>query len=296
MDVINFLQEKFETGAQWSTLRVYVAAIGAFHPAFRHSPLGATAEVKAFLKGVFRKRPPVKPIVPRWDLGVVLTALGQPPFESANSVPWELWTLKTIFLVAITSAARVSELQALDSAPDMLVLHRGRAILIPNRAFIPKVPTAQNVNRRIELAAFYPEPENSEQRHLHYLCPVRALRYYLSKTAAIRVDRQLFVSFAGRTLGKKVSAQTLSRWIRKLICQSYQLMGRDIPVQDVRAHSTRAMAASLADLMGTSVEDLCAAATWSSNLVFAKHYRLDFAAKRGIAAQVLAAATAALQG
>ena len=152
------------------------------------------------------------------------------------------------------------------------------------------------MNRRIELTAFYPSPENSEQRHLHCLCPVRALRYYVTKAATVRVDRQLFVSFGGRTLGKKVSSRSISRWIRKLICTAYQLMGRDIPRQDVRAHSTRAVAASLADLMGASVEDLCAAATWSSNLVFAKHYRLDFAARRGIASQVLAAATAALQG
>ena len=86
VDVVNFLQGKFQGGAQWSTLRVYVAAIGAFHPAFRHSPLGAEAEVKAFFKGVFRVRPPVKPVVPKWDLGVVLTALGQAPFEPAYSV------------------------------------------------------------------------------------------------------------------------------------------------------------------------------------------------------------------
>ena len=72
-------------------------------------------------------------------------------------------------------------------------------------------------------------------------------------------------------------------------------MGREIPMQDVRAHSTRAAAASLADLMGASTEDLCAAATWSSHLVFAKHYRLDFAANRGIASQVLAAAMATMQ-
>ena len=64
----------------------------------------------------------------------------------------------------------------------------------------------------------------------------------------------------------------------------------------MRAHSTRAAAASLGDLMGVSVEDLCTTASWSSHLVFAKLYRLDYAASRGIASQVLAAALAILQG
>ena len=293
--MINFLQAKFEAGTKWSTLKVYVAAIGAYHPEYREVSLGSKPEIRAFLQGVFRARPPTKPIVPKWDLGLVLTALGEAPYEPAEEVPLDLWTRKTLFLVAITSAARVCELQALDSSQDMLILRRGLAIMIPNRAFIPKVPTAQNVNRKIRLSAFYPNPQNREERHLHHLCPVRALRYYVQKAQGVRKDRQLFVSSSGRNLGKKVSSQTLSRWIRTLICDAYTRMGRDIPVQDVRAHSTRAVAASLADLMGASVEDLCEAATWSSSLVFAKHYRLDYAADRGIASQVLAAAAAALQ-
>ena len=69
-------------------------------------------------------------------------------------------------------------------------------------------------------------------------------------------------------------------------------MGLEIPREDVRAHSTRAVASSLADLAGVSAEDLCAAATWSSLSVFVKHYRLDCAAGRGISSKVLAAATA----
>ena len=160
------------------------------------------------------------------------------------------------------------------------------------RAFIPKVLTAQNVNRKIKLLAFHPNPQNREERHLHCLFPVRALRYYVQKAQGVRKDRQLFVSSSGRNLGKKVSSQTLSRWICTLIYDTYKQMGRQIPVQDVNAHSTWAAAASLADLMGASVEDLCEAATWSSPLVFAKHYRLDYATERGISSQVLAAAMA----
>ena len=115
---------------------------------------------------MYQPRPPRKPTVPVWDIQVVLTALKQAPFEPPESVPLDVWTRKMAFLVAITSGARVSELTALDSSRDMLILREGSATLIPNRAFLPKVPTVQNVNRRIELDAFPPGPETHGQRHL----------------------------------------------------------------------------------------------------------------------------------
>ena len=69
-------------------------------------------------------------------------------------------------------------------------------------------------------------------------------------------------------------------------------MGREIPSSLIKAHSTRAVATSLADIKGVSPTDLCAAATWSSSSVFVKHYRLDMTASEGISSQVLAAAVA----
>ena len=107
----------------------------------------------------------------------------------------------------------------------------------------------------------------------------------------MRQNRQLLVSFKPNQLGRKVTRTTVSRWIRDTICMAYWQMGQDIPLA-VRAHSTQAMAASLADIQGVTPSDLCAAATWSSSNVFAKHYRLDLAASSGIATQVLQAAVA----
>ena len=43
----------------------------------------------------------------------------------------------------------------------------------------------------------------------------------------------------------------------------------------IKAHSTRAMAASQAERAGTTPEQICRAATWSSYTTFSKHYRLD---------------------
>ena len=63
-----------------------------------------------------------------------------------------------------------------------------------------------------------------------------------------------------------------------------------IPRSQVKAHSTRAWAASLADISGVSPKDLCTAAMWSSSNVFATFYRLDLGSSRGISSQVLSAA------
>ena len=93
-------------------------------------------------------------------------------------------------------------------------------------------------------------------------------------------------------MGSAVNKTTVSRWIKQTILHAYRQADRAIPVSSVRAHSTRAVASSLADIKGVSPADLCAAATWSSSLVFAKHYRLDMTASRSISTQVLAAAVA----
>ena len=55
--------------------------------------------------------------------------------------------MKTVFLLAITSAARVSELQALDSRPELSKVHRRKASLSLNPSFLPKVPNQTYLNR-----------------------------------------------------------------------------------------------------------------------------------------------------
>ena len=270
-----------------------MAAIGACHKLYQEDSLGKHKELQTFMKGVFKSRPPVKEIVPQWELGLVMQALVEAPFEPAGDASLKFWTWKTAFLLAITSAARVSELQALDSNPNLCRVSRHGADLRLNPAFCPKSCNVNYLNRQIHLQSFYPEPKDNIQRGLHKLCPVRALRYYISKTSNIRVDSQLLLSYQpGAGLGHKINKATVARWIRQTVCLAYEKAGRPVP-QRVRAHQTRALAASLADLRGVSPADLCAAATWSSANVFAKFYRLDLAAsERGISTQVLKAAMA----
>ena len=54
------------------------------------------------------------PSVPEWDLGIVLQALSKPPYEPLQEASLKYLTHKTIFLLAMASAGRRSELQAFE--------------------------------------------------------------------------------------------------------------------------------------------------------------------------------------
>ena len=56
-----------------------------------------------------------------------MLALVEPPFEPAGEATLKFWTRKMAFLLAITSAAQVSELQALDSNPNLCLVNQQRA-------------------------------------------------------------------------------------------------------------------------------------------------------------------------
>ena len=53
------------------------------------------------------------PVLPQWDLGIVLEALSKPPYKSIREVSLKYLTWKTVLLKAMASDGRRSELQAL---------------------------------------------------------------------------------------------------------------------------------------------------------------------------------------
>ncbi len=61
----------FESSGR-STLKVYAAAVAAFHAPLYVEPLGRHQLFMCFLRGAWRMRPATCSIVPNWDLAVVL--------------------------------------------------------------------------------------------------------------------------------------------------------------------------------------------------------------------------------
>lgn len=73
-----------------------------------------------------------------------------------------------------------------------------------------------------------------------------------------------------------MSEQRLANWVVRLIELAYHSSGMP-PSKRVVAHSTRGVSASWALFKGASLEDVCAAAGWSSSVTSAKFYHLDVA-------------------
>ncbi|KAL0158986.1 hypothetical protein M9458_047062, partial [Cirrhinus mrigala] len=258
-----------------STLKVYVAAIAAYHAPLGGLSVGKDPLVTRFLRGALRLRPPVRPRVPSWDLSVVLEALCRPPFEPVEEISDRHLTIKTVLLVAITSLKRVGDLQALSVAPSFLDFAPGlaKAFLHPRPGYIPKV--LSSAPRPVVLQAFCPPPfREHDQQKLNCMCPVRALDTYVHRVAMWRKSDQLFVCYGPAKRGLPATKQTLSRWIVDAISCAYESSGLPPPL-GVKAHSTRSIAASKAFLEGVSMQDICNAAGWSTPLTFVRFYDLD---------------------
>ena len=117
-------------------------------------------------------------------------------------------------------------------------------------------------------------PNSGSEADSNLLCPVRALRNYISRSAAFRRSEQLFVSFGGRTKGLATSKHSLSRWIVDAIAAAYASKHLQCPM-GIRAHSTRGMASSWAWSSGISIHDICMAAGWASPSTFVRFYNLE---------------------
>ncbi|KAL0168374.1 hypothetical protein M9458_036596, partial [Cirrhinus mrigala] len=173
--VLEFLQDRFSAGLTHSTLKVYVAAISAYHAPLGGLSVGKNPLITRFLRGALRLRPPARPCVPSWDLSVVLEALCRPPFEPIEDISDHHLTIKTVLLLALSSLKRVGDLQALSVAPSFLDFAPGlaKAFLYPNSGYVPKVPSS--TPRPVVLQAFYPPPfREPDQQKLNCMSPVRA--------------------------------------------------------------------------------------------------------------------------
>ena len=58
-------------------------------------------------------RPRVTPVLLQWDLGIILEAPSKPPYKPLPETSLKHLTLKSVFLLAMASAGRRSELQPL---------------------------------------------------------------------------------------------------------------------------------------------------------------------------------------
>ena len=199
--------------------------------------------------------------IPPWDLLCVLSLLKGPPFEPLSLCSLRDLTCKVLFLVFLATAHRVGELQVVSSS----VSFAGEDISL---SYLPEF-------RAKSESASNPLPCSFAVQSLRdfvgtlpdelLLCPVRALRAYLSRTSSLSPrPRTLFVSPRAPT--RPLSKNALSFFIRSVILQS--LPNPPASSSSVRAHTVRSVSTSAAFSRNVSLSAILAAATWRTSTVF----------------------------
>ncbi|XP_041417410.1 uncharacterized protein LOC121393314 [Xenopus laevis] len=271
-NLLKFLQEGFDKGLAVNTIKVQISALSAFWG----KSLASIPLIKRFVKAISKIRPKIFQPLPSWDLALVLKNLCVSPYEPLESCSIKCLSFKALFLVAITSAKRIGELQALSSKEPYLVFLQDRVVLKPLPFFRPKVASLSNTNQEIILPYINQETQEKDDQ-LQFLDVGRSLKIYVNRTKEFRKDENLFISFAGKNKGLKASKPSLARWIKETIQMAYIKEDRLPPFQ-IAAHSTRKMSTSWAEVAGVSMDNICKAATWSNPNTFVRHYRVDILA------------------
>lgn len=204
----------------------------------------------------------------------MLSKLMGSPFEPIHKASLQHLSWKAAFLVAITSARRVSEIQALCANEPYTVFHLNRVVMRTRPSFLPKVVSDFHVNQAISLPTFFPNPSTPAERALHSLDLRRFLKCYLDRSRPMRKSDQLFVNYGQIRAGYAASKQSISRWIVSCIRLVYQLAQKPL-ASTPKAHSTRGKATTAAFLRNVPIAEICRAATWRSVHTFTRHYCLD---------------------
>ena len=232
------------------------------------------------LDSFHRDRPRGRRGIPSWNLSLVLHQLSKPPFEPIGEASLKHLTFKTVFLLALGSGKRRSEIHAWQNKHIRHQSDWSRVSLYPSPSFLSKNQLAKEGPESVApvvIPALAPTLDKSLKSD-RSLCPVRALRYYLDRTSDLRQNKELvFVSFK-KGFDKDISPATISSWIKQTVILCYELSDHDShTLHQVKAHDVRAFAASKAFQSGVSLEQILSACHWKSHNTFTQFYLKDVA-------------------
>ena len=218
--------------------------------------------------------------IPSWNLSLVLHQLTKAPFEPLKESSLKHLTFKTVFLLALGSGKRRSEIHAWLHKNIRHQSDWSKVSLYPSPSFLSKNQLAKEGPDSVApvvIPALAPSLDRSLKGD-RSLCPVRALRYYLDRTADLRQNKELvFVSFK-KGFDKDISPATISSWIKQTVVLCYELSDQEaLTLHQVKAHDVRAFAASKAFQSGISLDQILSACHWKSHNTFTQFYLKDVA-------------------
>merc|ERR1712121_415777 len=265
-DISEFLHKLFLDGLQVRTIAGYRTAIASSLD-LKGRRIGQSKILSKLIQSFYVDRPVCRNVFPQWDLSVVLRGLRSYPFERkrGEEVPLNLLTYKTVFLLALASGARRSEIHALDYSKVRWSEDHNQVYLKPDPFFMAKThrPDRPITAFKGFTIKVLPRQEGSQDPD-RLLCPVRPLKFYMTRTKSARRGRNnLFLPLKQKRA--KIHTNTISSWIVKSIQTAYVAAGKAPEYRDllhVRAHEVRALASSWDALKQVSFSDIMAACRW----------------------------------
>ena len=232
------------------------------------------------LESFHRDRPKGRRGIPSWNLSLVLHQLTKAPFEPLREASLKHLTFKAVFLLALGSGKRRSEIHAWQHKNIRHQSDWSKVSLFPSPSFLSKNQLAREGPESVApvvIPALAPTLDKSLKSD-RSLCPVRALRYYLDRTSDLRQHKELvFVSFK-KGFDKDISPATISSWIKQTVILCYELSDHQAhTLHQDKAHDVRAFAASKAFQSGVSLDQILSACHWKSHNTFTQFYLKDVA-------------------
>ena len=259
LDVVKKLQP--------STIKAYRAAIGHMTRAETGYDPGTDEICSTLVKSIDRRHPPTQSRTPKWDISVVLRAL----LHSENSdeqLTRHILTAKTAFLLALATGERRSGLHALSHEASLVLECPPRLVLSYVEGFVPKAWFLKSKTATLKPVSL----PCVDDAAVEALCPVHTTIRYLQLVKEDRSLAQTSLLIPHNLANKNnLSVQAVARYIVKLVKWAYAFWGDSVP-DEVRAHDTRGLAASLAALTSVALDDILTAGNWSNANTFLRHY------------------------
>ena len=191
-------------------------------------------------------------------------------------------SVKAAFLLAVASSRRRSEISSLTLEPGHIRWEPGGVRLIPRTDFLTKNQSESFTPPDIflpDIKSFSAIPED------RFWCPVRALKWYLSRTKSIRqAHNDLFITTTPPY--RPASRDTIARWLVTAIKSAGDESSAK-PSGSVHAHDIRAASASWAFFKGASINEIVQAACWKDPNTFTQCYLKDVLQAEGRAGRVV---------
>ena len=278
--ITSFLNWLFETKElEVSTIRGYRAAICRVIKFTSGLDYSDNHVLNALFRNFSLERPVTKSKFPKWDLIIVLKALSKAPYEPLCAASDLFVAKKTLFLLALASGARRSELHSLDLDQTLLLDNDKSMQLRPTEDFIakncnPGTGSGRFMGFTITKLDTVTDIDSSVD---NLLCPVRALLNYLKRTKKRRGNiKKVFITHQKKGLAKAANLNTLSSWLRHTIAEAYHTApDSESPLLHRSLHEVRAVGASMARHCNISMEDILSQCRWAHQTTFTSFYLRD---------------------